>query len=190
MGKYILGGIVFIIMGIGAWGTDSQSLSIPFFIIGVLCFVVPAIYNAKLERKRKAAHEAWLAKNNSATMQQVDRMSGIQFEQFCAALLIKYGFSVSYTKNSGDQGVDLVAQRDGIRYAIQCKRYNNKLGNKPVQEVYAGAKLYGCSVAIVMTNNYFTAGATEVARATGVKLWDRDKIMDLHFNQPSKTSGE
>ena len=51
-----------------------------------------------------------------------------------------------------------------------------KLGNKPVQEVHAGKTIYGCSVAVVLTNNYFTEGGKEAARALGVELWDRDKL--------------
>ena len=54
-----------------------------------------------------------------------------------------------------------------------------KLGNKPVQEVHAGKTIYGCSVAVVLTNNYFTEGGKEAARALGVELWDRDVLQKM-----------
>jgi len=64
----------------------------------------------------------------------VDGMEGHQFEFFCADLLRKVGFlDVSVTPGSGDQGVDILAVKDGIKYAIQCKNYANTLGNTPVQ---------------------------------------------------------
>ena len=55
------------------------------------------------------------------------------------------------------------------------------LGNTPVQEVFAGSKLYGCDIPVVMTNSNFTKGANELAAATGVQLWNRDYIMDMLF---------
>lgn len=113
----------------------------------------------------------------SVTMSRIDKMDGHDFEHFTAELLKKLGYEgVEVTPSSGDQGVDVIAVKDGKKYAIQCKRYGQKLGNKPVQEVHAGKTIYGCSVAVVLTNNYFTEGGKEAARALGVELWDRDKL--------------
>lgn len=110
-------------------------------------------------------------------MSRIDTMDGHDFEHFTAELLKKLGYEgVEVTPSSGDQGVDVIAVKDGKKYAIQCKRYGQKLGNKPVQEVHAGKTIYGCSVAVVLTNNYFTEGGKEAARALGVELWDRDKL--------------
>lgn len=113
----------------------------------------------------------------SSSMARIDKMEGHEFERFTADLLRKLGYErVEVTPGSGDQGVDVIAVKGGKRYAIQCKRYGQKLGNKPVQEVFAGKTIYGCSVAVVLTNSYFTDGAKEAAKATGVELWDRDTL--------------
>lgn len=113
-------------------------------------------------------------------LQKVDKMDGRTFEKWCAKLLDKSGFiDVEVTPASGDQGVDVLATLDGIRYAVQCKCYSSDLGNKPIQEVYAGRAIYNCQVGSVMTNRYFTSGAKELAEATGVFLWDRDWIISL-----------
>lgn len=109
----------------------------------------------------------------------VDLMEGHDFEYWCADLLRKIGFSnVMVTQGSGDHGVDVLAEKDGIRYAIQCKCYSKDLGNSPIQEVSAGKMMpqYRCQVGAVMTNRYFTKGAQELANATGTLLWDRDWI--------------
>lgn len=114
------------------------------------------------------------------TMSRVDKMDGHDFEQFVADLLRKLGYQgVRVTRGSGDQGVDILAVREGRRYAIQCKRYSSKLGNKPIQEVHTGKTIYNCQVAVVVTNNYFTPGAMEAARAVGVILWDRDRLQGM-----------
>lgn len=109
----------------------------------------------------------------------IDFMEGHQFEHWCAALLQKIGFvNVEVTQGSGDQGVDVLAEKDGIKYAIQCKCYSSDLGNKPIQEVNTGKAIYHCQIGAVITNRYFTQGGKEAARATGVLLWDRDWIQE------------
>lgn len=135
----------------------------------------PAVIKPKKKQEAAAAPQP-------TGLARIDQMDGHEFEHFAADLLRKLGYErVEVTPGSGDQGVDVIAVKDGKRYAIQCKRYSQKLGNKPVQEVFAGKTIYGCSVAVVLTNNYFTEGAKEAARATGVELWDRDilrRMMD------------
>lgn len=110
----------------------------------------------------------------------IDYMDGIMFENWCAGLLKKNGFSnVKLTPTSGDQGVDILAEKDGIKYAVQCKCYSKDLGNKPVQEVNTGKTIYHCQIGVVMTNRYFTKGAKDAADATGVLLLDRDKLKHM-----------
>lgn len=105
---------------------------------------------------------------------------GQHFETQCAELLKKNGFiNVIVTKKSGDHGADVLAEKDGISYAIQCKYYSNSVGNKAVQEVYAAKTYYKKDIAVVMTNSIFTLQAREEAAATGVKLWDKDRLQSL-----------
>ena len=100
-------------------------------------------------------------------------MDGREFEQLVADVLRANGFSsVRLTKASADRGVDVTAIKDGKRYAIQCKRYASKVGNAAVQQVYAGKAIYGCDVAVVVTNSSFTDQAKQDACALGVELWD------------------
>lgn len=118
--------------------------------------------------------------SKTPSLSDVDNMDGIQFEQWCAGLLRQIGYSdVETTKSSGDQGVDILAKKEGIKYAIQCKCYSSPLGNKPVQEVNAGKIIYHCQIGVVMTNQHFTPGAKEAAEATGVLLWGREELARL-----------
>jgi len=116
----------------------------------------------------------------SRELRKIDWMDGREFEFWCAELLKRYGFSeLTVTPGSNDQGVDIIAQYQGQSYAIQCKRYNSKLSNKPIQEVYTGAAFYDCHYAVVMTNADFTPAAVEAAERTEVLLWDRDVLKRL-----------
>lgn len=98
-------------------------------------------------------------------MAYIDTMGGHEFEQFIASLLRKLDYqNVNVTRGSGDQGVDVLADKEGIRYAVQCKCYSSDLGNTPVQEVNTGKVIYHCHVGVVVTNRYFTQGAKEAAK--------------------------
>lgn len=114
----------------------------------------------------------------------LDGMDGREFEKFCAELLKKNDYEhISVTRGSGDQGVDILAEKEGVKYAIQCKNYWSPLSNKPVQEVNAGKAFYRCHVGVVMTNSTFTSGAEELSRATGVLLWDRSALQKMIENE-------
>lgn len=109
-----------------------------------------------------------------------DAMDGHEFEYFCADLLRQNGFrDVNVTKASGDQGIDIIAYKDGIKYGIQCKCYSSDIGNAAVQQAYSGKTFYNCHVATVLTNRYFTSSAKELAQSNGVLLWDRNKLEEL-----------
>ena len=100
-------------------------------------------------------------------------MEGHEFEYFCADLLKQKGFvDVEVTKGSGDYGVDILAEKEGVTYAIQCKRYKAPVGVKAIQEAYAGRDYYDRMVGVVMTNQYFTAPAVEAAGKLKILLWD------------------
>ena len=106
-----------------------------------------------------------------------EEMEGRDFEYYCADLLKERGFlQVEVTKGSRDFGADILAEKDGVSYAIQCKRYDGPVGVHAVQEAYAGKDYYGCMVGAVMTNQYFTEPAVELATKLKIMLWDRDYI--------------
>lgn len=115
-----------------------------------------------------------------ASQLTIDNMDGYQFEDFCARLLSNRGYEdVLVTQGSGDQGIDIIAYKDGIKYGFQCKCYSSAVGNKAVQEVFAGKAFYQCHVGIVITNNYFTESAIALARQNGIVLWDRNKLIQM-----------
>lgn len=116
----------------------------------------------------------------SARRRELDAMDGLDFEYYCADLLAADGFvDVKVTRSSGDYGVDILAEKDGVTYAIQCKRYTGLVGVKAVQEAYAGRDYYDRMVGAVLTNQYFTKPAVQAARKLKILLWDSDYLQDM-----------
>lgn len=108
------------------------------------------------------------------TIDEIDMMSGREFEEFISILFQKMGYTTRMTPATGDQGIDIIATKNNIRIGIQAKCYTNSVGNSAVQEATAGKGFYSCDKVMVITNNYFTSSATELAQANNVVLWDRD----------------
>ena len=110
----------------------------------------------------------------------MDDMEGHDFEYYCADLLRYNGYDdVEVTKGSGDFGVDILAKKDEVTYAFQCKCYDKPIGVKAVQEVYAGRDFYDRMIGVVMTNQYYTQPAEELASKLKIILWDRDRLKKL-----------
>ncbi len=121
-----------------------------------------------------------LISSKRTTPGDIDIMEGHDFEYFCAELLKKRGFlEVEVTKGSGDYGIDILAEKDGVTYAIQCKCYTAPVGVKAVQEAYAGRDYYDCMVGAVLSNQYFTAPAVEAAKKLKILLWDRGYLESM-----------
>ena len=130
----------------------------------------------RVERSR--VYELYQTANHK--LAECDSMNGFQFERFCGNLLRNNGFrNVEVTQGSGDYGIDILAEKDEVTYAIQCKCYSSKIGNKVIQEVYSGKAFYNRMVGVIMTNNYFTQSAIDTAKKTKILLWNRDKIKDF-----------
>lgn len=131
--------------------------------------------------------ERELASDDGATViavEGLDLMSGQEFEQAVAEIFKNMGYKVSDTPVTGDQGVDIIAVRNGIRIGIQAKCYAGKVGNSAVQEVVAGKHYYNLNRCMVVTNSTFTSAAVELAKANNVTLWDRKVLQEklLSYN--------
>ncbi len=107
-------------------------------------------------------------------------LQGVPFEQFLEDVFVEWGYSVSTTKASGDQGVDLIISKRGVSTAVQAKGYiSSTVGNSAVQEAYAGMAHYRCQKCAVITNSTFTSSARELAGSVGCALIDHDMIVAL-----------
>lgn len=111
----------------------------------------------------------------------VNNMSGLEFEHYCAQELRSLGFqNVNVTPASGDYGADITAiDSYGKKWVFQCKRYNQALGNSPIQEVFASKNHYRASEACVITNSCFTENAKILAKENHVYLIEYCNFLNL-----------
>jgi len=110
-------------------------------------------------------------------MNDVDRMNGLNFEQYVGNLLKRLGYSVKVTKASGDYGVDIIAKKYDRSYAIQVKRQYTNVSRRAISDAVTGMIHYKCSNSMVITNRYFSKAAVELAKSSNCVLVDRDGLI-------------
>lgn len=120
-------------------------------------------------------------KNNrlkAAGIADIDKMNGVEFEEFLKVMYKGKGFDVRMTPTSGDFGADLVLQKNNRRIVVQAKRYSKSVGIKAVQEIIPALRHYNAQEAWVVTNSHFTKAAQELASTNDVKLIGRDQLVE------------
>lgn len=105
-----------------------------------------------------------------ASLAYSDEMSPLEFERYCAGCLESAGWACELTKGSGDQGVDILARKEGTVLVIQCKKYGSPVGNSAVQEIVAAKMHVKAHFAAVVSNAPFTRSAVELATSTRTLL--------------------
>jgi restriction system protein len=150
------------------------------FLAGLVGLVVTVVFllwlSLRRDRFRVELRRRRDLRNANSGMAAIDRMSGVEFEEFVAAQLRTRGWSVTYTGGTGDYGVDLIAGKNGIRMAVQCKRLAKAVGVAAVQQVVSGALHHGCDESVVLTNQTFTKAARHLATTHRCRLVGREQL--------------
>lgn len=145
---------------------------IPSLIVGVVFIFVGGLFiGMNVQRKNKLLLQSGIY--------DIDKMKGVEFENYLKLLYQKKGYDVSMTPGSGDFGADLVVKKDGKKSVVQVKRYSKSVGIKAVQEIIPAIRHYNASDAWVITNSTFTSPAVQLAKSNNVRLIDRDMLIQV-----------
>lgn len=117
--------------------------------------------------------------NRQAPASVPEGFSPSDFEGACAAVLRSHGWTASTTKGSGDQGADVIAEKDGRKLVLQCKLYTGVVGNKSIQEAIAARIFYHADLAAVVCKTSYTKSANQLAQASGVATLNFGELPDF-----------
>lgn len=133
---------------------------ITFLILGSLPLILKAL-------------ERWIRSlQRIPSAEELESISGADFESFLRMLLERDGWKVELTPKSGDFGADLVIRRHGKKAVVQAKRWRKPVGVRAVQEALAARDLYRADDAWVITNSVFSKAAYRQAEASRITLHD------------------
>ncbi len=100
--------------------------------------------------------------------------------------LQEHGWTTEVTPDSGENGIDIVAERGGRRLGIQCRPTHNAICNTAIKQAHLGRALHKAEAAIVLSDAPCTDSARALARVSGVPLLSEQelpKVFDRVFGQ-------
>jgi hypothetical protein len=101
-----------------------------------------------------------------------------EFEDFVAYLFGRNGYDQIQTSYSADFGADIIVKKEGIKTAVQVKRYFelHKVGVSDINQVIGAQQYYQCDQALMITTSSYTPAAKQLAATAGVILWDWERL--------------
>jgi Holliday junction resolvasome RuvABC ATP-dependent DNA helicase subunit len=115
----------------------------------------------------------------SGLVDDLKSMSGVDFEEWTAALLRKHGYRVKSTAVVGDHGIDLEIERAGRRVVVQCKRWSETVGEPVLREFYGSMLSARADAGIFVTTSSFSMQAREFVQQKPITLLDLKSLIDL-----------
>ena len=151
-------------------------------IFGLLFFGgITQLISSKRKRRHMPNHSEQpirpLTRNAGLSPKPYDNMDIPEFESFCCDILEQNGFTgISITKTPEDQGIDIIAFKNGAKYGIQCKCGASNIETTTVQKTLAGKSYFGCDYVVIMTNQKFDEDAKMQAEKEEISIWDRVRL--------------
>jgi HJR/Mrr/RecB family endonuclease len=94
-------------------GVESSVLNLAVGLGVLITFVSTVAYLGIRNRYRR---------QRAIRLADVDHMNGLAFEAYVCRLMESQGYRAENVRGSADFGVDIIATRNGTRYAVQVKR--------------------------------------------------------------------
>lgn len=113
------------------------------------------------------------------TRADLRKLSPDQFEEWCADRLRERGYQVTIVGGQSDHGVDLIAERDGRRMVVQCKRWFGirLVGEPQVRDLYGAMQHEQASTAMVITTGQYSEAATKWAENKPIRLCGAEQLL-------------
>ena len=132
----------------------------------------------KVEKKNKQVTN-WSSNQN--LLGNLKKLHPNDFENYIADMYSQLGYKTEKVGGSHDGGIDVIAEKDGIKHYIQCKKYiTSKVSVGDVRN-FAGALMDKLSQGkgIFITTNIFTTEAEKYAEDKPIELIDGDELLKL-----------
>jgi len=128
------------------------------------------------QRREQRARDYWTNFHRRRTIDEIDGMTGREFERFIEVLMRQIGYKdVKLTPPAGDGGADVLCVDDeGFGIAVQAKRWNQKVGVAALGDVFRAMDYFKCDRGFVITTSFYTNDAKKHEDASDrIRLYDR-----------------
>ena len=158
----------------------------------VALFIIPlaiyAVYWIWLFSHEKITSE--VANTNWANRAWWWTLNGWEFEEEVAKVFRLNGYKAKVTKKTGDGGIDIILYKDGLKYLVQCKHYQNPIPASYVRELNGVRLDFGADKLVMVASSGATKQALEfLQNKPYFTLYDLEDIIRLGL-RPAEDSEE
>ena len=150
----------------------------PIFIaILIIKYLLPELIKILRNRKKFKTGQKWSSDRD--LIYWLRGMKPWEFEEYIAVLFSKLGYKTEKVGGGYDRGVDVIAEKDGIKHYIQCKKYiTSEVGVGEVRDFYGAiADHLAQGKGYFITTNKFTLEAEKFAENKPIELIDSYKLL-------------
>lgn len=111
------------------------------------------------------------------------------FEKFVSGCFEEQGYNTILTSSTNDGGKDIIVEKNGIKFYIECKYWKaeHTIGREQIQKLAGAAMMDGVKNAIFITTSNYNTNALEAARALNrngfnIELWNTDRLLKFINN--------
>ncbi len=99
-------------------------------------------------------------------------LKGLDLEKGLMSMLQSFSWDVQTTSIIGDEGIDLICEKNSKKVLIQCKGHSKPLGVGAIRDAAGVKSIHNPHSMVVVAPNGFTKGSIKVAKKSDVKLLD------------------
>lgn len=153
-------------------------------IMGVIEKIIIPYYKTKNEKKKidERFEELSSWRSDREKLYKLRGYKPKEFEEYVGFLFSKLGYKTEVVGGSYDGGIDVIAEKNGIKHLIQCKKYfaSHQVGVGAVRDFYgAMADKVSNGKGYLITTSKFTAEAERFAEDKPIELIDGFRLIDM-----------
>lgn len=119
-------------------------------------------------------------KELSQKIDMLYELSPREFEEWTASLFSNLGFEkVTLTPQSNDKGIDVLAEKNGAKIAVQCKKYKGIVGSPAIQTFLGAMQNAEVDKGFFITTGTFSFEAEKMALDNPIELYDKIRLIEL-----------
>jgi restriction system protein len=148
------------------------------WLIAFVLAIIPFLLNILVRKIKEVRLRRWLEKHKK--LEDWKKLDGIEFEKIVALIYKGLGYKTEIIGGAGDRGIDIIMEKDGKRWFVQCKQME-VVSPKYVREFYGSvvSHLGEGEKGFLVTTGDFTTEGEEFVKDKQIKIINGLKLEKL-----------
>jgi len=161
-----------------------------YFMLQIILAAISGLVERWKSKKEISSQTKW--RSDRDLLRWLRGMTPEEFEKYIAELFSKLGYEAMAVGASHDEGIDVIAKKNGVSHYIQCKKYiTSEVPVGAVRDFYGAiVDRLANSKGYFITTNKFTLEAEKFAEDKPIELIDGFELVRYIYlaeqNNPKK----